>query len=58
MEEFQDSLNDAMHEHNSPTKILMHWQEFSNLLLLLVKECLESHALNENILWQTTTWWK
>jgi hypothetical protein len=24
MEEFQDSLNDAMHEGNSPTKTLMH----------------------------------
>ncbi len=24
MEEFQDSLNDAMQETNSPTKILMH----------------------------------
>lgn len=24
IEEFQDSFNDAMHEDNSPTKILMH----------------------------------
>ncbi len=24
MEEFQDSLNDAMHEDNSPTKTLLH----------------------------------
>lgn len=54
--EFQDSLNDVMHEENSPNKIFDALVRISNIGLL--PRNIWKHMFKEKKIWKKMAWWK